>query len=520
MLWLFVILGAATSARALYVVIRPSRGSIAWSRLAAAAAMPLLCAAWLMGHHAVTGWVCLLGAVTMASAEPLLTVIARRPGARDSVRPRPADISAESSDESTSLAAEAGAGADGPFESEGTASASFRAAGIEQDGDRTNVTTPSQAAQTPSQTSGLPPQPPDAPSVSGTGEKVRPGDDRQPPTPGAGSDARLGGGQRAPSPIILSSCVLLRQAHELVGSVFVASLRRVGERDAVLVKASPQKGVANALPQKGVASVRIGETDLILKDVSQPVDRRFLDDAAAQSWDWPDAAEVVHQHAAHVVVTSRSPARTPPAEVARLHYQAVAALGEFAAVAAVLWPSSGRLVSPANAIALRARPVQVTAMGRSCLGFRVFAPTEGASTRRAAAEQAATERASAARASTETGAVEAKPTEGASVEAAATERAWAEGAPAEGTAAQYVCDSIGLHLFGLPDVQIVTTTEPDEAVSAAVYQVADQVFAASWACAADAVVEAGGARWRVSYAEARFPPHRRVIELVQAAEGA
>jgi len=467
-LWLFVILGAATSARALYVVIRPSRGSIAWSRLAAAAAMPLLCAAWLMGHHAVTGWVCLLGAVTMASAEPLLTVIARRPGARDSVRPRPADISAESSDESTSLTAEAGAGADGPFESEGTTSASFRAAGIEQDGDRTNVTTPSQAAQTPSQTSGLPPQPPDAPSVSGTGEKVRPGDDRQPPTPGAGSDARLGGGQRAPSPIILSSCVLLRQAHELVGSVFVASLRRVGERDAVLVEAPPQKGVASASPQKGVASVQIGETDLVLQDVYQPVERRVLDDAAAQSWDWPDAAEVVHQHAAHVVVTSRSPARTPPAEVARLHYQAVAALEEFAAVAAVLWPSSGRLVSPAGAITLRARPVQVAARGRSCLGFRVFAPTDGASV--------------------------------------------------EGTSAQYVCDSIGLHLFGLPDVQIATAAEPDEAVSAAVYDAADQVFATAWACPADAVVDAGGARWRVSYAEARFAPHRRVIELVRAAE--
>ncbi|MFQ5425204.1 MAG: hypothetical protein ACE5F9_14660, partial [Phycisphaerae bacterium] len=133
---------------------------------------------------------------------------------------------------------------------------------------------------------------------------------------------------------LFTTHVLLSAAWRPVPDVVLASLRRAGQRDARL-------GAADAGDDAAVIDVGPIRLEIVL--VPDPVDRQALVDAAAQSWDWPEAADSVAGHAAHLVLTTRSPDDVPRAEVVRLHHRAQAALTEFAPALAAHWPDAGRL---------------------------------------------------------------------------------------------------------------------------------------------------------------------------------
>jgi hypothetical protein len=243
---------------------------------------------------------------------------------------------------------------------------------------------------------------------------------------------------------------LLGAPCEVAAEVFFASLRRGGLREAELL-ASPDGGKA--------IRVRVGEITLELASEAKRASQAEVNYAAAQSWDWPEAATMVSKHVAYVLLTTRTVERTPRSEIVRLHRRAQAALAEFAPVLAVLWPGAGRL-TPASG---RAEPTgdetDEPAPTAFCVNFRMFPPVEG----------------------------EAGP---------------------------FVSDSVGLHAFGLPDVQIRGEQEPDDAVSAALYQAAERIFTEGCAIEEGAVLDLGDlGLWRASRVRSRFEPDREVIEL-------
>ncbi|MCZ6816551.1 MAG: hypothetical protein O7F76_07590, partial [Planctomycetota bacterium] len=84
----------------------------------------------------------------------------------------------------------------------------------------------------------------------------------------------------------------------------------------------------------------------------------------------------------------------------------------------------------------------------------------------------------------------------------------------DGDTSTFVCDTVGLHGFGLPDVEIVTEDEPDEGVSAALAELSGRFFVAGCDVAEGGrVAISDGSTWLASRGKARFAPSRAVIEL-------
>jgi hypothetical protein len=256
----------------------------------------------------------------------------------------------------------------------------------------------------------------------------------------------------APAAPPFTTSALLRKAWEPSADVFLASLRRGGLREAEL---------AEKPADAGPIRLRVGSITLELISEAKPMPAAEIDYAAAQSWEWPDALTAVTSHEAHVLLTTRTTMDTPRAEVVQLHRQAQAALAEFAPVVAVMWRAAGRLVpiSPSGDNAPEACPDEAPTTW--CVNFRMFPPSE------------------------------AKPN-------------------------QYVSDSVGLHAFGLPDIQIATASEPDEAVSTVLYDLAVRFFAAGCEVADGCEMDFTGlGRWRATRCRAVFEPEREVIELAR-----
>jgi hypothetical protein len=250
-----------------------------------------------------------------------------------------------------------------------------------------------------------------------------------------------------------STCALLASACEVSAEVFFASLRRGGLREAELLP-SPDGG--------RTIRIRAGGIALELTSEAKKAAQAEISYAASQSWDWPEAAAVVGKHAAYVAVTTRSPESAPRGEIVHLHCRAQAALAEFAPVLAVLWPGAGRLMPASSPTAPTTDDSPESAPTTLCVNFRMFTPPEG----------------------------EAGP---------------------------FVSDSVGLHAFGLPDVQICGAREPDDAVSAVLYQIAERIFAEGCEIKDEDVLDLGElSSWRASRGRSRFEPDRDVIELTAA----
>lgn len=315
--------------------------------------------------------------------------------------------------------------------------------------------TPAKPAETPS---------PESPVIAAAAESPKPASQAASPPaevppakaePSAAQEPKPAEPPPAPPPVEIptrayATCVLLASACEVAAEVFFASLRRGGLREAELMP----------IPDGG-KTVRVRAAGIVLELVSEArkVGQAEIAYAASQSWDWPDAAAVAAKHAAFVAVTTKSPEKAERGEIVRLHRRAQAALAEFAPVLAVLWPGAGRLMPVASPAPPAEDDSPESAPTASCVSFRMFPP-------------------------------------------------------AEGEAGPFVSDSVGLHAFGLPDVQICGDREPDDAVSAVLYQVVDRIFTEGCEIKGDAVFDLGEfGVWRAARARSKFEPDREVIEL-------
>lgn len=240
----------------------------------------------------------------------------------------------------------------------------------------------------------------------------------------------------------------------------LASPSNVGPE--VLLAALRRSGERDAALESGAdvgRSLRIGSLRLELRPDSQPLALRLLRAAAAQSWDWPEAGRVAEAHAAQMEFSLRAHSDTPPAEIVRRHLQAAAALGEFARVLALCWPEAPRLMRPPQAAAPGDVEVDAT---RSCVAFR--------DARRAG--------------------------------------------PAPGSEC-HLCDSVGLHAFGLPDVEIETPGPPPPETTRRLYELVARIFrGGANVDVAALLTSAQSTTWQLRPGRATVPPDREVLQLI------
>lgn len=257
----------------------------------------------------------------------------------------------------------------------------------------------------------------------------------------------------APSPRLLSisTFVLLKTKCDVTPGVFFASLRRGGQRDALLVEAPDAVGET---------WVQAGRILLKMRTVAGPCDPQALEDALVATADWQGSPFVTARHETHVVVMSEYPEETPRDEVIRLLHRTHAALAEFAPVLAVLWPEAGRLARSGDLANLSVRAADMESpMAETCVQFRVFPLSE----------------------------------------------------PNDG---MFLSDCVGLHALGLPDLQFITVGEPGEAVVETLHGLAERFLTAGCDLADGSDFDMGdGAAWRVTHSQGAFPPDREVIQI-------
>ena len=237
-------------------------------------------------------------------------------------------------------------------------------------------------------------------------------------------------------PATLESLCLLPAAWRGSADVFLASLRRGGQRDAMLVGDDPP-------------TYRIGEIELVLTVERRPVAPATIEFALSQTFDWPGAADAVSSHVAHVRVVTRAACSIGRREIIRLHVRAYLALLEFAPALAMLWPKAGRLVSSE---ALRAERVERIDVVSLCVSFRSFAVDK-----------------------------------------------------------DVLCDTVGLHALDLRDMEIVLPTEPDDAVSAILYEKATAQIETGVALDSTELEVDENRRFPGTVARSALPPDREVI---------
>ena len=120
--------------------------------------------------------------------------------------------------------------------------------------------------------------------------------------------------------------VLLTSSQDITGDVLTASLRRGGRRDAALV----------GKRSDGVWQIQFGTIFLELSKGPQ-IPTKILEDAAAQTFDWPEALDSCRDHAATVRLAIPLHENAARSDIVRLHHQAHAALSEFAPIVGIYW---------------------------------------------------------------------------------------------------------------------------------------------------------------------------------------
>lgn len=255
----------------------------------------------------------------------------------------------------------------------------------------------------------------------------------------------------------MQSCLLLKAPSNLSHQVVVASLRRAGERRATLVesKAGPHG-----------STIRVGNLDVVVESHSRAILPDEVAAAAAQSWDWPEAAAEAARHSAHVTITTTSTTlgEASPAEILRLHVMLQHALFEFVQIVGAFWPAAQRLIRADQIAALTRQTDDFELAKSTCLTFRVFPMAD----------------------------------------------------PDEG---RFLSDVVGLHAFGLPDAQVITDAEPDASTSELLYRAARESFSRN--SPVDALIESDEnvrSHWTVNRVAATFPPDREVVRFEKPVE--
>ena len=243
----------------------------------------------------------------------------------------------------------------------------------------------------------------------------------------------------------LVSIALLRSIWQPAPDVFLASLRRAGERGATLANST-----------SGPIRLTVKDLTLELEYTGRPLPRAQINQAAAQSWEWPEAATTAGPHAAHVIFTTRAEGAATRAASLRLHCRAQQALAEFAPVIAVLWPAAGRMIPVAALSKLMAKADDFDLAKATCLNFRIF-PLEGSETGR------------------------------------------------------FLCDTVGFSVFGIADLEVECEGRPSAALTDAIYRRARDMFEAVDDLNPDgARFEQVGTRWTIERGQSRFDPARDV----------
>ncbi|MFH1419800.1 MAG: hypothetical protein ABII12_16120 [Planctomycetota bacterium] len=487
MFWVFIILGLASSMLVLHglaVSVQARRGAtpLLWG----GAALLLVGVAWATGHSAWMSWVALFAALGIE--------VVRRRGHSDgrSVESTSESDEASSNPEDATLTQETraagGLAEDVPLQLEGHTQ-DERSGGLPDEREAA-----SEGRETPEELPAESPGPPedDAPGVpaesaedrggetessadgntAGSAEPVTPVAELREPTPAEeppdvslhtavqppesdSGAALLGLPTAAPATPVRRECslvtmALLQSRSEVVAEVFIASLRRGGERAAELVEGGSGGDAIH---------LRVGAIELRVESRPVAVSRALLEYATRQSWDWPEAGEAVAGHAGHVVFTSEARAEVAPADVVRLQHQAHAALAEFAPMIAALWPGGGILSPPSALQGLRDLAGGDPSLLTSFVSFRTFPPEE-----------------------------------------------W--------DGHEFVSDTAGLHAIGLPDFEVATESAPDDRTSAVLYEMAGLAFASPETAAVESAIDLGElGRWRLERGRSRFPPDRDVLVL-------
>lgn len=249
----------------------------------------------------------------------------------------------------------------------------------------------------------------------------------------------------------ISTVMLLRTSYDVSPGVFYASLRRSGQRDALLVEAPEATGETR---------IQVGPITLRLRTEVGPCDPTALEASLAATTDWPEAAETTVDHEAHVVLTSEYVEETPRDVVIRLLHRAHAALAEFAPVIAVLWVGAERLVRADELPSLLARAADTSSpIAETCVQFRLFALSEA-------------------------------------------------------NDGLFLSDCVGLHALGLPDIQFITKGEPPETVIQTLRGLAERFLTTGCDVADGSTFDmADGETWRATHTRGAFPPDREVIQI-------
>ncbi|MFQ5430679.1 MAG: hypothetical protein ACE5E1_10250, partial [Phycisphaerae bacterium] len=270
--------------------------------------------------------------------------------------------------------------------------------------------------------------------------------------PGSGVGPEGTGQEIEDRPVFsLTSYVLLRNPCEVSPRVFLASLRRGGQRDARL--ADPQD-------VEDDERIEAGDMTIAIRGVDTPCEAERIEAALPQDAGRSDHAESVGAHEAHVVVTLRYDASTLRTHVVRMQHRAHAALTEFLPVLGVLWPKAQRWV-PVDDLAPLASMADDPdrSVVSTCVSYRSF-PLDGEN------------------------------------------------------AGLVLSDSVGLHAFGLPDVQMISHGPLDAAATGRFHELVERFFASGCDLANDSEFSLGqGDSWRVTYARSAYAPDREVVQL-------
>lgn len=410
MLVLYIILGTLTSISVLY--------GIAWERLRRGrwnslhwASLVLVALAWLLEHTSILGTVCLIAAILTEAA----VWYARRQREAGDLLLAGMDDEAGLDDLSRELAA-----ADDAEFAEPVDEASPEALAAVQ-GDA--VSKPALVAE------------PAVPMVEPRGDDVL---DTQP----------IG--------LFLRTLVLLKNEYRVAPPVLLASVRRAGQRDAVL---------ATSQPVDATAALEAGELRIALRTSRAPADPARLEAAVGQAERHEEAFAIAEGHACYLEITTLFHFDTPRDAMVRCQHRLHAALSEFAPVVGVLWPTAGRLI-PARQLSSLQRLANANegSMLKTCTSLRTF--------------------------------------------------------PLDGAHAGFVLsDTLGMFVFGLPDLQVITEGAPPLPVRRWLAETAERFFLHGCDLADQSEISFGEDDvWRVKLRRSAFAPDREVLQIAPRRE--
>jgi hypothetical protein len=208
----------------------------------------------------------------------------------------------------------------------------------------------------------------------------------------------------------------------------------------------------------------IGPIRLDVSSDPNRLPRQIIEDAAAQSFDWPDALAVAGAHAAQVSITTTVPSYERTGEtsrdaVLRAHLQAHAALAEFAPVIGAYCPASGLLIDTKHVPRLLAESDPLRLLSATGLGYRASS-LEG------------------------------------------------------DKAGCHCCGTVGLNDLGLVDIEVVTREEPDDDLTNALVRMVRRVYEAGEdAARVGDEVPGYDESWTSSRAASFLQPDRQVMRF-------